>query len=683
MESHLAGWERGRGAAAAVGERARDDLLARLVQQFEEAEDGSRNARAEGERSRDYYDGLQLTQTERDELRRRKQPEIIINRIKRKIDYLLGHERATRTDPKAYPRTMQEEGAAEAATDALRYVCDQQRWDSKRSAVWENMLVEGFGGVEIGARQNARGEIEPTVTQVPWDRIFFDPHSRRLDFSDARYVGIVLWMDEEEAVETWPDAEPVFESMFNSSSLSDTYDDRPRDNLWVDRSRRRVRVVQMYYLRGSVWHLCFFTKGGMLREAEPVPYVDEDGQPECPLILQSAYVDRDNDRYGVVREMIGPQDEINKRRSKALHLISVRQTVGEAGAVQDVAAMKREMAKPDGHVEVAPSMRFELLDTSDMAASQFQLLQEAKQEIDLIGPNAAMTGKDDKAPSGRAILASQQGGTIELGPLSDGLRQWQWRVYRQLWNRIRQFWQQEKWVRVTDDEEKLKWVGLNKPLTLREKIGQDPAMQQRLEEVRRTIPPEMMPQFEHDLMAQMDQVVEISNDVARMDVDISLMDAPDTVTLAAEQFDQLAQMAGAGVPIPPDVLIMASSLRNKKELLERMKGAGEDPAAAQAQQQMAQLQMAEQEGKVRLLQAQAGKAEADAQARVLEAQQPPEVTAQPVPEVPSPLDQQEQLANIEYTQARTYKTLRDADRPPPLAAGAMARKPAPRPQAGA
>ena len=84
----------------------------------------------------------------------------------------------------------------------------------------------------------------------------------------------------------------------------------------------------------------------------------------------------------------------------------------------------------------------------------------------LIGPNAAMTGKDDKAPSGRAILASQQGGTIELGPLSDALRQWQWRVYRQLWNRVRQYWTAEKWIRVTDDEEKLRWVGLNKPVQI-------------------------------------------------------------------------------------------------------------------------------------------------------------------------------------------------------------------------
>lgn len=672
MESHFPGWEDQRGAAAVLREGVRDDLLARLVRDFEAAEEASRNARAEAERARDYYDGLQLTAAERAELRRRGQPEIVINRIKRKIDYLLGHERATRTDPKAYPRTQQEEGAAEAATDGLRYVCDAERFDIKRSAVWENMLIEGFGGVEVGAAENSKGEVSPTITQVPWDRLFSDPHSRRPDFSDARYLGIVLWMDEEEAVERWPEAAGIISSMIDTSSLSDTYDDRPRDGLWCDRRRRRVRVVQMYYLRQAEWHLCFFTKGGMLREPEPVPYVDEDGRSECPLILQSAYIDRDLDRYGVVREMQGPQDEINKRRSKALHLISVRQTVGEMGAVADIPAMKRELAKPDGHVEVAPGMRFEKLDTSDMAAAQFNLLQESKNEIDLIGPNAAMTGKDDKSPSGRAILASQQGGTIELGPLTDGLRQWQWRVYRQVWNRIKQFWQEERWVRVTDDEEKLKWVGLNKPVTLREQVANDPAMAQKLDQMRSQVPPEMLGRFDADLAQQLDQVVDVENHVASMDVDISLMDAPDTVTLAAEQFDQLAQMAGNGVPIPPEILIEASSLRNKKALLERLKGGGEDPAVAQARAEAEALQKAELQAKVELLQAQALKAKADAQAALQPEAPDPGPMGDPPP---SPLDQQEQLATIEgvrakseLTRAQTVKTLVDAKvaaNPPP------------------
>ena len=58
--------------------------------------------------------------------------------------------------------------------------------------------------------------------------------------------------------------------------------------------------------------------------------------------MQSGYVDRDNNRYGAIKDMIGPQDEINKRRSKALHLLTMRQVVAEQGAVEDVDAARAE-----------------------------------------------------------------------------------------------------------------------------------------------------------------------------------------------------------------------------------------------------------------------------------------------------------------------------------------------------
>lgn len=61
------------------------------------------------------------------------------------------------------------------------------------------------------------------------------------------------------------------------------------------------------------------------------PYIDEDGQSICPLMLQAAYIDRDGVHYGVVRDMLDTQDEINKRRSKLLHQLNTRQTMGLKG----------------------------------------------------------------------------------------------------------------------------------------------------------------------------------------------------------------------------------------------------------------------------------------------------------------------------------------------------------------
>lgn len=534
-----------------------------LVQWFESAEQSTQDERTEAERDRDYYDSKQWTDTEIAELNRRKQPVITINRIKRKIDYLKGYENRTRTDPRAFPRTPKHENEAHAATDALRFVADQSRFAQAKSKVWEDVLVEGWGGALVGCRHKNDAVPEITIKRIPWDRLFRDPHSREQDFSDARYLGIVTWLDYDDAKRKWPEAETLLEAVFASEGIEQTYADRPKWKAWADTKRKRVRVVEMYYRHDGIWFQAFFTKGGLLKPSEPVKYLDQNGEPECPLILFGAYCNRDNERYGVVRELISSQDEINKRRSKALHLYTMRQVKVRRGSGIDPNVIRAEMAKPDGVIEYdGDSADFDILPTGDMARGQIELLVHATSEIDLAGPNSAMQGKDASAPSGRAILANQQGGAIEMEPLLDGLRDWQRRVMMQAWNRIRQYWTAETWVRVTDDEKNLKWVGLNQQVPVQGPNGQpmvDPYTGQ--------------PQ------------TQVQNAVADLIVDITIEEAPDTANIQAEQFEQLTQMVSAGVPIPPDVIIELSALRNKDAILDRLKG---NPEAAAQQQQMQQ-----------------------------------------------------------------------------------------------
>jgi hypothetical protein len=647
--------------------------LARYVQYFEEAEESTTDERTLSERDRDYYDNKQLTSAEKAALAKRGQPAIVINRIKRKIDFLRGVEQQQRTDPKAFPRNPQDEDSAHAATDALRFVADQSRYDTVRSSVWENLLIEGLAGAEVVVEMK-RDQPEIVIRQLPWDRIFRDPHAREANCSDGNYLGMVLWMDWDDARRKWPDAADDLDAMVYHST-SGTYEDRPNDRMWCDAKRKRVRIVQLWEKQAEGWHWCTFTRGVKL-EGGPSPYVGEDGQPECPIVLTSAYIDRGNARYGVVREMIGPQDEINKRRSKALHLLTMRQVIADKGAVDDTRSARAELAKPDGYLEVAPNKRFEIQQTSDLAAGQFQLLQHATAEIDNMGPNASMEGKSPASQSGRAIQAQQQGGYIELGPMLDRLRQFNIAIYKAVWARIRQFWTEERWIRVTDDERNIRFVGLNKPVTAGEQFAQQLQSQ--------GLPPEQI-QMELQAMQgdpRLQQVVGVQNNVCEMDVDIIVDDAPDSVTIQHEQFELIVQLVQAGVPIPPDTLVEMSQLRNKDAILEKMRGGGQDPQAAQAQaEQQAKAQQlldAEQVAKVRLLEAQAGKAEAEAQARIIEVQKPePGHTAPQGEPPPSSLDIEEQVANIDYTQARTAKTLVDAHmaatRPPPGPSGPSTR----------
>lgn len=574
-------------ALVLVSDNTSYDDVTEAVRRFEEAENTTRPARANSERDRDYYDGKQWTSAEESELKKRGQPVVTYNRIQRKVNYLKGLEAQTRKDPKGFPRTPGDDGAAQAATDALRYVCDDQQWDSIRSDAYEYIMVEGTGAVFVGAKEGKQG-VDPSLIGISWDRLYYDPYSRRVDFSDANYMGIVTWMELDDALAQWPDRKDVIEGTWAASRSTDTYDDRPKTNMWADYRRKRVRFCEEYYLKKGVWHRCVFTQGGWVEDPQPSPYLDEDGKPENPIEAISAYVDRDNNRYGEVRAMISPQDEVNKRRSKGLHLINSRQTRSSRSAMLTPSEVKKELAKPDGHI-IADDGEFEILQTGDMAAANFQMLQEAKAEIDLLGPNAALAGKNENDASGRAILAQQQGGMVEVALLMDRLRHLSLGVYRKIWARIRQFWTEERWIRVADDERDLKWVGLNKPMTMiemaAEKLEGDPQAEAKLQLIAQ------------DPRAQM--VMEVKNSVAEIDVDIVIDEGMDTPMVQAEQFTELTKIMPALTQLPPPyarMMVQASSLRDKDKMLEELDKMAQGPQIPpQLQQQIQEMQQAIQQ----------------------------------------------------------------------------------------
>lgn len=532
---------------------------------FEEAEEASYEARKAAERDRDFHDNKQLTEEEVADLKKRGQPEVIINRIKRKVDFLVGLEKQQRTMPRAMPRTPVHEQDAQAVTDALRYVAQSENFQAIRSAVWRNMLIEGAGAACVsvtpkgpspasGGNQIAPyGMVGPSfdvkLRWYAWDRFFADPHSGRPDYEDASYLGTVLWWDRADAVDHYgPNYVDAIDATIETGHLSDTYGDRPDWLVWSDRKRKRLRIVQMWIKRRGEWYFCEFTKGGFLKTG-PSPYHDEDGRTCCEIVARSAYVDRNNNRFGTVREMISPQEEINKRRSKALHILNTKQVIAEEGAVSNEETARQEAAKPDGWITLNPGgkERFEFHTQTEMAAGQLQLLQEAKAEIDMMGPTAAMSGQASPDTSGKAIMASQQGGMVQLGDLLDGLREWDKQIFRQIWYRIREFWDAPMWVRVTDDERNVRFTGVNGATN--PQTGQPGPM------------------------------------LAELDVDIILDDAPDGIAPALEQFQALVELKKwdtQGELSFRTIVQAMPNLKDKDALLSQMDQA--QAAAAQAAQ---------------------------------------------------------------------------------------------------
>lgn len=588
-----------------------EETLTKLVGYFDEAEESTVKSREEAEQSRDYYDGKQLTDAEISTLEDRGQPPVIDNKIKDKIDTLLGMEIEVRTDPKAFPRTPTHEGAAEAATDGIRFVADNNFLPQIKSEVGNNMFVEGTGVGSVSV--DKKGVVR--VKHIMWDRFFYDPHSRRKDFADGKYMGEAIWLDLDDAKRKYPGNEDAFDATLADADTKydKTYGDKPEAK-WVDPKRKRVRVVEIYY-KEAVWMRALFARASMLQGPAVSVYLDEEGEPEHNYIARSAYVDRDGNRYGVVRRYKDLQDEHNKRRSKLLHLASARTIIADAGAVDDMPLAKKELKKPDGWITKNPGKVLELLSNDIEIQSHTQLLLHTDRALSETGPNAAIQGLSGRI-SGRAKQLDQQAGTVNLGTLFDGLSDWELRAYRKIWNCIRQFWTDEKWIRVRDDERNIKFVSLNHKKT------QGEAYEELLAEAEKVGgPPPPPPENPSAPLLDSNGQPIIENNVVDLDVDIIIEQSPDIVTIQQEQFQDLAKMAQAGLPIPPDVIIEASSLRNKRQILATMRGnTPEGEQQAQMQKMMEGIQMILAQLSVKEKEAEIAKTESETEENLAQAE---------------------------------------------------------------
>jgi len=368
--------------------------------------------------ARRYYHGSQWTSEQIKAFRTRKQPVVTYNRVGRKINAVVGLLERQKQDPRGFPRTPKHEEGAEVATAVLRYVCEEQEWSSKSPICGLNGAVDGLAGVEIVLETGDRGDVEVGFDVVDPSAFFYDPRSLKMDFSDARFMGVGKWADIDATIEMFPDKEDeIRNSVETGTELTSNPDS---DNKWFsgEANNMRVRLVDHWYIKGGEWHWCLYTGATVLAEGKSY-LIDEKGKTTCKYIMYSANVDHDGDRYGFVRNMRSSQDEINQRRSKGLHLLNSRRIITQSNDGKDIENIRREAARPDGVITYPNGAEPPVFDDSSKGTElqgQIAFLEDAKSEIENYGFNPALMGQGVDKLSGRAMQIQQQAGIAELGP---------------------------------------------------------------------------------------------------------------------------------------------------------------------------------------------------------------------------------------------------------------------------
>lgn len=484
--------------------------------------------------SRHYYHGAQYSAEQIRILRRRHQPPITWNRTARKINGILGVVQRQRSDPKAMPRHIRSEKGADLATQVIRYVLDNNDFKGLEPRCLLQSAIDGIAGVQKVLTKDDQGQTDIALVNVIGDEYFYDPKAYAQDFSDARYEGISKWLDLDEAIEMFPDKEEELRGLISGDADLTTNPDR--EYRWVITSTQRVRLIEHWYKHRGKWRWAFYVSNTLLDQGVS-PFFDERGQSDRAFHMFAVAVDHDGDRYGFVRNLKGPQDSLNQSKSKSLHLANSRRVIATKGAVDDVEKARIEMARPDGYIEVNPGDKNEFKpDDRPQDLDAFTAMAEsASSEIDQYASInvAVLSGSSLANISGRAIQLLQQPGMAELGPYILAIRSWKLAIFKSIWNAAQRYWTNEKWIRVSDDEDKPIFVQLN-ALSL--------------------------DQYGRPMLV---------NALGALDVDIIIEEGPDVASLMQDTYDMLKGYPPGSVP--PQVLIEMSPIpRAQKQRIMQM-----------------------------------------------------------------------------------------------------------------
>ena len=476
MDSHL-------GEATKQNQDNKSTLVKMAEDWWYEAYTLNEQIRTERARDEDYYDGIQWTDAEIAELVSRGQAPLVINVCAPVVNWLLGTERRTRIDFKVIPRSNDDDDShtALAKTNLLKYIYTDNYIRSENSRVFKDGVISGEGWVEVCfSSEDTDSPIE--VRNEDWRNIWFDYRSTNRTINDARYLFRSKVLDEDMAIALFPENEALIKNIATtgntlfgtadpaSNTLATAYggaisvslqrpmirliegwfrlpehsdkivggtfngyyddqiDDAVREllDLEIDEGIAELATVFTRRVRKVMFAASTDTERPdlILLKEEPSPYKHN----KFPFVPFFAYRrKRDNTPYGVVRTALGSQDDLNKRRSKAIHILSTNKVIADADALTPNGWLdiEDELPRPDGILKLdgRKGARFDVNTDTGLAASHLDLMREDKEAIFLTtGVNSDTIGNGNPYASSKAILTRQDQSTVVTTELFDNYR---------------------------------------------------------------------------------------------------------------------------------------------------------------------------------------------------------------------------------------------------------------------
>lgn len=463
------------------------------------------------------YEGEQWDPDDVATLESRGQKALTINLIKPCLDWIIGTEKRMRVDYKVLPRTADDTQGAEAKTKVMKYTEDVNWAVYHRSRAATDAFISGLGWLEEGIRDDPEDELI-YYRYEDWRNIWYDPHAVEMDLSDAKYIIRTKIVDLDISVAMFPEhAGAIRTAAIRGDTFYDYNPGRDDSEITVESEdgesentegdsydrRSRVRMIECWYVKPEKRK---FIEGEGLGTLKGAPY--DEGNKAVKELVEAGHAStydalqktvrcmmwvegmtyplqdarspynhnkfpfipvwgyrrkKYNESYGVVRNLLDMQDDLNKRHSKSLYLLATNRIIADDDATDDWDALYREANRPDGVVKKKRGAAVELHNDAVLAREHTQIMQMDAQMIqNASGVTDENLGKKTNAISGRAIERRQDQGHVVTAELFDNQRMAIQIAGEIELSLIEQFMTEEKVCRVTGEKGRMEFVYVNR-----------------------------------------------------------------------------------------------------------------------------------------------------------------------------------------------------------------------------
>jgi hypothetical protein len=561
-----------------------------------------------------FFIGKQWKQEDLDALELSRRPALTINKIISTIGSILGEQIYNRTEVLFRPSAGSPAEVAEALSKVWMQVSQNNQMPWTRSDVFADGVIRGRGfyDVRMDFSDNVFGEVR--IKQMNSKNVVIDPDAEEYDPDSWNDAFTTKWMtaDDISILYNEPDAKLLDQrngiNRYGVDSL-----DRYRDTFSGDRqsssfvnndtkmpTQRKIRVLDRQYRKldkqlffvdmvagdlrpvPSDWDRNriaeFLSKmGGQLntvkRQVKRIRWcvtaddlvLHDDWSPYKHFTVVPYFPHfRYGKTLGLVENLLGSQEILNKVSSQELHIVNttansgyiveedslVNMTTEELeinGATTGVVIEYRKGATPP--VKIQPNQPPSGLDRISM---------KAEEHIKTIsGVSDSMMGFDRADVAAKAIAYKQQRGSVSMSKVLDNLERTDWILARNVLDLIQEYYTNERILNITHDD--------------------------------------FTNEQEQVMINQVDPVTNtITNDLTLGEYDIVITSSPYRASLEDSQFEQAKALRELGVPIPDAVLIENSRLLRRSEIVKQMTSQAQSPEA----QKQAELQMRGMEAEV-------------------------------------------------------------------------------------